>query len=439
MKKIELSEHFDYKKILLFSLPAIGNMLAITSFQVADGYFVSNLLGVTPFAAVDLVFPVFMVLYAMGFMAGSGGSAIVSRIMGEGDLQHARECFTMCIVFLEGFGLLIGLAAAWLLPVILHLIGADASVFPYCLEYGSILLLCLPVFLINSVFESLWITAGKAWIGFLVSILNGITNVFLDWFFMGPLNLGTRGAALATASAAAASGLVILVYFMKPRKGSVLYFVPFKVRFHEFGHACLNGSSEMVDSVAENITAVIINRQLMHLLGQTAVAAMGVFNYVIGIFMAIFFGLSTTAVTVIGYKLGEGKKEEIRDYLKRNSILSLGFGIFMWLTAFLLARPIAGLFVSYEPDVLDLTVKVLKISSFACILYGFDIFMSSFFTGLGDSLTSIIIAGTLSLAAPIVLIFLLPALFGADAVWYTIPLTTLLSFFVSIACLKWRL
>nr|AHF25278.1 MATE efflux family protein [uncultured bacterium Contig178] len=432
MKQINLTDHFTYGKLLRYSLPGIGNMLAITAFQLVDGYFVSNMLGGEPFAAVNLIFPLFMILYSLGFMFGAGASAVVAKCLGEDQSRKGKEIFTGTVTVMLITGLVLGILAAFLLPHVAPWLGATDATLEYCISYGRILLFFLGAFIVNAAFQTLWITAGKAWMGFLLSVITGISNAVLDWVFMGPLKMGVTGAALATALSAVAGMIVILVYFTC-RNGSALRFVRFKTGIlKELKAICFNGASSMVDAVSVNITSLVVNWQLMRFMGEKGVGAMGVFSYVSGVFMAYFFGICTTAITVAGYKYGEKNRTEIESLRKKGIFLMLSGGVVMTLLGFFLAGPISSLYVGYDPAAYDLTAHALRISAFAFLLYGFDIFCGSFFTGLGDGLGSILISGMLSLVMPILLILLLPALFGAGAIWFTSPLTTV---FTAVLCI----
>ena len=438
MKKIELSDHFGKKELLLYSLPAIGNMLAITSFQLVDGYFVSDLLGLNAFVAVNLVSPVFFILYAIGFMVGSGTSAQAAQYLGEGDAKTGREIFSMSLLVMTLAGILLGAVFAVLMPQIAPLIGAKAGNISYCVEYGRILLYFLPAFLINAAFQSLWITAEKSTLGFVISVIEGGLNIGLDWLFMAVYKMGVTGAALASSLASLFAAAFCVLYFCRKRK-SELYFVRFPLsRVKELGQILFNGFSDLVDSVSGNITELVMNRLLVRYIGDPGVAAFGVYNYVTEIFMAIFYGVSSTAVTVVGYKCGAKQRKELDGLLKNGSQLMATVGVAMCALCFLLARPIARLYLDYDLDAMDITVHALKICSFAYLLTGLNIYISSFFTGLEDGLSSAIIALFSSLLAPLATAVLLPALFGGDALWYSVPLASVVTLLVALPLLRYR-
>jgi Na+-driven multidrug efflux pump len=250
--------------------------------------------------------------------------------------------------------------------------------------------------------------------------------------------MGVTGAALATSLAALTAMIITLVYFARPNSSSLRLAIPKLRSFKEMGAVCFNGASEMVDSVSGNLTEMVINGQLMRYYGETGVAAMSVFGYIASVFLSISYGFSNAIITIAGYKVGEKKKQEIHELLRRSTVLQMLTGAVMGVLCWLLAKPIATLYVGYDEATLGLAVKVLKISSVACLLYGFDTFCGAFFTGLGDGLGSIIIAFTLSLAAPVGFVLLLPAVWGAEAIWYLYPVFTLATAILCAGMLKWR-
>lgn len=424
MRKIELSEHFTMMKILVYSLPGIFEVFAITSFQLVDGYFVSNMLGITPFAAVTIISPVFFLLYALGFMFGEGASALISQYMGEGNKKHGCEIFSMTTVVMVIFGTVTAIVAALLMPQFAYLAGADESNIGYCVTYGRMLVVFLPFYLINAAYMSLWITAEKAWLGMLDAALNGLINIVLDAYFMGTLKMGVGGAALASSIGALIAALIPVVYFFLPNKSSLRY-TRFALKdIRELIQICTNGASSMVDSVAGNLTHLLMNSQLIKYVGEIGVAAAGVYDYVNELFLSVLYGMASTAVTVVGYKYGEKKRDELNGLIKNNTVLSLILGVVLYLTFYVCAGPVAKLYVGYDPESYALAVKVMRIMGLSSLVIGFNLFVSSFFTGLGNGLVSAFISVCGSLLAPVVALIVLPKLFGSNALWFAMPAAT---------------
>ena len=418
--KIDLADQFTCKKILLYSLPNIGTMLAITSLQMADGFFVSNWLGVFPFAAVNLVFPLLMMLVAPGFMIGEGGSAFISKLKGEGKIEKARQYFTLLVAAIFIWGISFSAAMYIFLPEIIRLIGASEELLPYCLRYGRILFLFITPLLVTTAFQSLWVMAEKSAIGFWLSVVQGAINIILDWLFIVMLGYEIEGAATATGLATVVSTVITLWYFSRPNE-SGLHFVAFHFDIYRLLRICYNGISEMVDAVSANIVELLYNLQLMLLIGELGVAAIGVHSYVGEVFLSVFFALNTTTITVVGYKYGARDFDGIRDFMKKNIVLTLALGVIMTTAAIFLADDIAGLFLGYDPKAQAFATEALKICSLEFFLYGFCLVTAGFFTGLDQGTISAILAFCQSLIAPIVFIYLLPVLFGVENIWFAAP------------------
>ena len=436
MKKIELSEHFTIWKMAVYSLPSIFESFATTSFQAVDGYFVSNMLGISPYAALGLISPVFFILYALGFMFGDGASAQVSQYMGEGDKERGKRIFTMTTVVMLITGLVVGIIAAVMMPIISRWIGADDNNIKYCVAYGRTMVYFLPLYMVNSAYMSLWITAEKGWYGMLVSALNGASNVVLDWLFMGPLNMGITGAGLASSLGAAIAAIITLVYFGRPNQSS-LRFVRFKKEdLREIFQLCFNGASEMMDNVMSNLTGMLMNFQLLRYLGETGVAALNSFDYIMELFMAVMFGITTTSVTVVGYKYGERRRDELDSLIRTNTVLTLFLGVVISVLFIILTEPVVNLYIGYDPKTFALAIHSTRIMALSCVLLGFNMFVSAFFTGLGNGLISTIISVCNSLVAQVVMLYTLPAIFGEDGIWYSVPAATVAMFLLCLYCLR---
>ena len=423
MKKIELSDHFTCTKLLLYSLPAIGEMIAISSFEFVDGLFLTNYLGVTAFVAIDLIIPPFMILFALGYMFGAGANALVSQYQGKGDTKTAGEIFSLSTAAMMIVGILVAVIGMWQMPNLSMMVGAEGEKAVISNTYGMILMAGLPAFIINAAFQSLWITAEKAVLGLIFSILNGV---------------GTAGAALATVLSAVIPAVITLLYFLLPNP-STLRFVRFPLkRLRELPGICFNGASEMISELAVNLTMLIAYKQVLRTIGDAGVAAMGAYNTIIEVFIGVFYGVSTTVVTISGYKYGKKTDDELTSLVRTNNILMAVCGSLMFLVLVVFSRPLALAFFNDDPAVCDLTVHVLRIMAFSCFFYGFEFVTGSTFTGMGDGLSSMIIAAFGSFIAPVAMIFAMPALFGAEGLYWAMPVALFLTAVLCVIFLKKR-
>ena len=430
MKKIQLSDHFTASKILLFSLPSIGMQLVDNTYQVADGYFISNYIGPSAFAAENLIFPPLAVVAGVGMMFGSGGAALISHALGEENEAKANQRLTLTVASLIIAGVFLSFLLFLFMPMIAKAVGAPENLIPYCVEYGRILAVCMPFYMLNGAFHPLLITANQPGLGLLVSILNAAINIVLDWVAIAILGWGLKGAALATGLAWIISAMVPLYYFAK--KSQALRFGPFRFDAKDLGQTCYNGSSEMADAISYALVAMLFNGQLLRYAGEAGVDAYAVSEYVGGIFLAIFFGISMSMTPVVGFHLGQGNKTELRS-IRKNGTLAMGvLGIFMAMISYGFATPIAHIFVGYDQTLTGLSVEALRIIAFSYLLGGVTTFYSAFFTGMGDGTASLTVAVVKSFAFPVAGLLLLPLALGRIGIWLVTPLAEIFAMLTAV-------
>lgn len=375
--QIQLSDHFTYKKLLRFTLPSIVMMIFTSIYGVVDGFFVSNYVGKTPFAAVNFIMPFIMILGAVGFMFGAGGSALVARTLGEGDRDKANRLFslfvyvsTLCGVVLAVFGV------AFIRPIAAGL-GAEGELLDQCVVYGRIILAVLPAFMLQMEFQSFFVTAEKPQLGLWVTVASGVTNMVLDALFVAIFRWGIVGAAVATALSQVVGGILPLFYFFRPNT-SLLRLTRTTYDGRALLKACTNGSSELMSNVSMSLVGMLYNIQLMRYAGEDGVAAYGVLMYVSMIFMAAFIGYSIGTAPVIGYHYGAANHGELKSMLKKSLVIIGVFSVGMLILGETLAKPLSIIFVGYDETLFDLTIRAFAIYSFSFLFCGVAIYGSSF-------------------------------------------------------------
>ncbi len=415
---IRLSDHFTCKKLLRFVLPSIVMMVFTSIYGVVDGLFVSNFAGKTPFAAINLVMPFIMVLGGLGFMIGTGGTALVGKLLGQGEPEEANRCFSMMVWFalLLG-GVLTVVGIVFMEPVSLFL-GATEEMLGDCLIYGRIVIAFTVPFMLQNIFQSFLIAAEKPKLGLVATIAAGVTNMVLDFLFVGVLPFGVAGAAIATGISQCVGAAIPLFYFM--RKNSTLRLVATKLKARMILAACGNGSSELMSNISSSIVSMLYNFQLLKYIGEDGVSAYGVLMYVQFIFVAIFIGYAIGCAPIVSFHYGAGNRDELKNLLKISVRLMAGGGVVLTALALLLARPLAAVFVGYDAALFDLTCHAFKFFSFAFLFAGFNIFASSFFTALNNGGVSAAISFLRTLVFQSASVILLPLLFDVDGIWYAI-------------------
>ncbi len=416
---IKLSDHFDYKRLLRYALPSIVMMVFTSIYGIVDGFFVSNYAGKTPFAAVNLIMPLLLILGCVGFMFGTGGGALIAKTMGERKPDKANELFTLIITVSAASGVVLAALGFFLLRPVAELMGASGELLEQSLIYGRIILLALPFYILQFEFQCLFATAEKPKLGLYVTVASGLANMVLDALLVGVFPFGVAGAAAATAISEFAGGVIPLVYFARENT-SRLRLVRFKFDGRALLKTCGNGSSEFMSNVSMSLVSMLYNVQLMKYAGEDGVAAYGVLMYVSMIFQAIFIGYSVGTAPITGYNFGAQNKAELKNLLSRSLRIIFVCALCMFAAGQLLAEPLGKIFVSYDEELLDMTVHAFGIFSFAFLFSGFSIFGSSFFTALNDGLTSALISFLRTLVFQLAAVLLFPLMWGLDGIWLSI-------------------
>lgn len=429
--KIQLSEHFTYKKLLRFVLPSIVMMIFTSIYGVVDGLFVSNYVGKTAFAAVNLVMPLLMLLSALGFMMGTGGSAIVAKTLGQGDKERANRYFSMMVyVTVVGGVVLTVLGLVFLRPIVTAL-GAEGEMIGECLIYGRISLASLTFFMVQNVFQSFFVAAEKPHLGLGVMVAAGVTNMVLDYLFIAILGWGIAGAAAATAAGETVGGIVPLIYFFR-KNTSLLRLTKTKIKGKILLKACTNGSSELMTNLSMSLVNMLYNVQLMRLAGEDGVAAYGVIMYVNFIFLATFIGYSIGSAPIVGYHFGAQNHYELKNLFQKSMRLIGGWGGLLMLLAFALSGPLAQFFVGYDAELLAMTSHGLRLYALAFLVSGFNIYGSAFFTALNNGLVSAVISFLRTLVFQMAAVLILPRLLGLNGIWLAILVAELMALGVTL-------
>lgn len=428
--RIQLSDHFTYRKLLRFTLPSVVMMVFTSIYGVVDGLFVSNFVGKGPFTAVNLVMPVVMIFGGLGFMFGTGGSALVAKTLGQGRRDQANRYFTMIAIATVGTGIVISALGAAFMRPICHWLRADAEIIDDCVLYGRILLGFNTAYMLQNVFQSFLITAEKPKLGLLATIAAGVTNMALDALFIAGFGWGVAGAAVATGLSQCVGGLFPLLYFLRPNN-SLLRLRPVKLQLRPILQSCGNGASEVVSSVTSSIIGMVYNFQLLRFAGKDGVAAYGVLMYTEFIFVAVFIGYAIGSAPVIGYHYGAENTGELKSLLRKSVTLNLGSGIVMLGIAQALAMTLAHLFVGYDPALFSMTVHGFRIFTVAFVLLGLNIFFSSFFTALNNGVVSAAISFLRTFVFKLSAVLVLPLLFKLDGIWWATVVAEVFAFLVS--------
>lgn len=432
MKKIQLSDHFTYRRLIRFILPSVAMMIFTSIYGVVDGFFVSNFVGKTPFAAVNLIFPFLMVIGAIGFMFGVGGSALVAKTLGEGERDRANKQFSLIVYATIISGVAFSTLGIIFIRPVASFLGAEGQMLEDCVTYGRIILVSLPLNMLQMEFQSFFVTAEKPNLGLFATIASGVTNMVFDALLVAVFSLGIAGAAIATAISQAVGGLFSLVYFIFPNK-SLLRLCKTGFDKKVLFKTCTNGSSELLSNISMSLVSMLYNFQLMKHAGENGVAAYGVLMYVSMIFIAIFIGYAIGCAPLVGYNYGAQNTRELKNLLKKSFWIIGITSVCMFGLSFVLAEPLSRLFVGYDPTLFDLTKRGFFFFAFSFLFSGIAIFGSSFFTALNNGLVSAILSFMRTLVFQVASVIILPLIFGIDGIWISLIVAELLAFCVTIA------
>lgn len=431
---ISLSDHFNSKKLIQFTMPTIAMMIFISIYGVVDGLFISNIVGSDAFASVNLIMPAIMIIGTIGFMIGTGGSAIISKTLGEGEKEQANNYFSMLIYLEIILGVIFSIIGIILLEPIAKLLGATPNMMSYCLTYGRVLLIGMVAFILQNSFQSFMIVAEKPKFGLIITIIAGLTNMVLDFLFIYIFKMGVLGAALATITSQIVGAIIPLIYFSKPNS-SPLKLTKTKFKKDIILKTCGNGSSEMVTNLSMSLVNILFNMQLMKYAGTNGVSAYGIIMYVGFLFVGTYLGYSVGVAPIISYHYGAENTDELKNIFKKSQKILLITAIIMTALAELLAPVCASIFVSYDTNLMNMTTNAIRLFSISYIISWFNIYASSFFTALNDGFTSALISFLRTLVFQIIMIYLIPHLFGLNGIWTSVVFAEALSLIVSITCL----
>ncbi len=431
---IQLSDHFDYGKLLRFTMPTIVMMIFTSVYGVVDGLFVSNFVGTTAFAGVNLILPFLTILGAIGFMIGTGGSALVAKTMGQNNYKKANGLFSMLIYLTVFLGIIFAVPGIIFLRPIAQQLGAQGDMIEVCVIYGRIYLAAMPAFMLQYVFQSFLVTAEKPKLGLAVTVVAGVANMVLDALFMAVFQWGVAGAALATAISQALGGGIPLVYFIISKKSPLRLGKPLWSG-KALMQACTNGSSELMTNISGNIVNILFNFRLMQLAGEKGVSAYGVIMYINFIFTAVFLGYSIGMAPIVGFHYGAENHIELKNLLRKSMTIIAALSVILTGAAELLARPLASIFVGYDPELLSMSSHAFMIYAIMFLFCGFNIYASSFFTALNNGLISAAISFVRTLVFQIVCVLVMSTLFALDGIWWSVVMAELLSLVVTVVCL----
>ena len=431
-QKIQLSDHFNYSRLLRFVLPCIGTMLFTSIYGIVDGLCVSNFVGKTAFAAVNLIMPVPMLVGAVGFMLGTGGSAIVGITLGEGDEEKANRYFSLFVYTAILAGVVLSVIGFFAVRPAAVLLGAKGEMLDYAVQYGRVLMVSLPTFILQNLFQSFFVTAEKPKLGFWFTVGAGCTNMVLDVVLVGALQWGVVGAAVATFISQLVGGVLPVFYFLEKKNTSRIHLGKTVFQGGVLKAACINGSSELMTNLSASLVNILYNYQLLRFAGENGVAAYGVIMYAAFLFVAVFVGYAVGSAPIVSYHYGARNHAELHNLYSKSLRLIGGVAVILTAVSMVLIPYVARIFVGYDQELLDLTSHAFRVYGLSFLIMGFNVYGSSFFTALGDGVTSALISFLRTLVFQLLFVLVLPMILDIEGVWLAVTAAELAALAVTV-------
>ncbi len=430
---LSISDRFNYSRLLKFTFPSVMMMLFTSIYVIADGFFVSNFVGKTALASVNFAYPVLMILGSIGFMFGTGGSALISKKLGEQKPQEANNIFSFIIVFSILLGAVLTVLGLLYMEKIAYAMGARGELLENTTIYGKIILTCLPAYILQYEFQCLFVTANKPRLGLYVTVAAGMTNIVFDYLLICVFHTGVVGGAVATALSQLVGGMIPLIYFIRKNTSLLRLNFHFKFDWKSLIKTMTNGSSEFMSNVSSSIVSAVYNLQLLKYSGEDGLAAYSIIMYVGIIFMSLFIGYSVGSAPVIGYNYGAGDREHLKNIVKKSFVIISVQSLCMIILSYTLARPLGLVFVSYDKELLEFTIHAFRLYAIAFLFCGFSIFSSSLFTALNNGMISALISFLRTLFFQVASVLIIPLILGTDGIWLATGIAELLSLIFSIS------
>ncbi len=432
--KIKLSDNFNYTKLIAYTIPTIAMLIFTSIYSIVDGFFVSNFVGKTEFAAVNLVFPCLMILGSFGFMFGTGGSAIVAKTLGEGDKEKANKYFSMIVYVAALVAIFFSIIGWFLIEPFVAKFGAEGGLYANSVLYGKILILSLTPFVLQNMFQILFIAAGKPELGLKITLFAGVANIILDYIFIVPVGLGLKGAALATVISQVLGGIIPLIYFAR-KNSSSLKLTKTGVDLKIISKVSVNGLSEMLTGVSMSLINVLYVWQLLKIAGENGIAAYGVIMYLEFIFSGIYLGFATGSAPIVSYNYGAKNSVQLKNLFAKSLVIIGTLGVVLTSGAEFFANFLSGIFVGYDSELHAMTAHGFKLYALAFVIMGFNIYSSALYTALNNGIISAIISFSRTFVFQIANVLILPIFFGIDGIWIALFASEIMALVLSIGFL----
>lgn len=431
-----LTRQHSAMSLLLFALPTIVMNVFMALYTMVDGIFVANYVSPDALGGLNLVVPALSVLVSLSVLISAGGSVVISRKLGEGNAQQAREDLSLLVSVTVVFGAALTVLALLFTDPVLRLLGATDALYPVARDYYRVLALFAVPCLLQVQFQYFFVTAGAPTLGLVCVVAGGVSNIVLDYLFIVPLCMGIRGAALATGIGYSIPSAVGLVWFARNRGGALHFTLP-RLRASTLKGSVINGIAGMIINLAGATVTWLYNRTIVLYLGEIGISAATIVLYARYAFNSILSGYASGVAPVISYNHGKQDFSQVRLLLRTSLKAIAAASVLVFAASALCADGIVALFARSDPELAALARRGILLFSVSYLFYGVNTFSATLFSSLSDGWLS---AGLAFLNAFVFMgaaIALLPRLgLGADGVWLAVPAAELCTLVLSVWLLK---
>ncbi len=424
-----IRQSFTTKSLLRFVFPSIVMMVLMSIYSIVDGIFISRIIGSEALSAVNIVYPIISLIYALGTMLATGGTAIISKYLGEHKPKQARQSLSMFVAV----GIVISLAMMVLtflfITPLCFLLGSDINLLSHCQTYLRWCMIFAPACMLQVYYQSYLVIAGKANLGLILTVVAASANMILDYVFMAQLHMGVAGAAIATGIGQCIPAIVGTLYFLFTTHE--LHFVRPVWKAHILKDACINGSSEMINQLSAAVVTFMFNIIMMQRAGAYGVAAITILLYAQFLLNALYLGFSIGVSPIIGYQYGAKNAQQLQNVHRISMRFICLTSLVTILLSFMIGNRLVSIFTS-DAQTYTLAMQGFYLFALNYIFSGMNIYTSALFTALSNGKISALVSFLRTLFFTVLSLLVLPQLFGLFGVWIAVPIAEGLTLVVSL-------
>ena len=407
---------------LKYVIPSIGAMLITSLYVVVDGVFVGNGIGADALAAINIAGPFIMTIVALSMMITVGGATMTAISIGKGENDKANNYFNVSMKLIIVFSLLMTIIAVFFPKQIVRFLGANDALVESASCYLKYFVM-FGIFFCSAMGLAAFVrNDGSPKLSFWGMVAGGVSNIFLDWLFIFPLDMGIKGSAIASGLGQTLSCLILITHFIKKR--GVLRVRKSHMSKGILWEICKRGTPEFMNQLFQPITVLCYNLIAIRVFGEVGVAAFSVVYYILTISVSVFIGLTQGTQPLISYSYGEGNKENEKYFYHKGIILNTVLALIIYILMFIFGRPVIRFF---NPDerLIEIGYECIKIYGLSFIFTAINIVIISYYTAIKKTRAALMLSTVRCLILIPLFVFITPVIFGEKTIWLGITIAEL--------------